>query len=77
MTGRSILIWLAQPHILLNGRAQFDTALLKIGEAAEEWLTTAQTLSQDQDGQAGRPPVWPRPRPAKVVAFRGGSGRRA
>lgn len=70
MTGRSILIWLAQPHILLNGRAQFDTALLKIGEAGEEWLTTAQTLSQDQEGQTGRPAA-ARPQPGNVVAFQG------
>lgn len=71
VTGRSILIWLAQPHILLNGRAQFDTALLKIGESAEEWLTTAQTLSQEQEVQTGRPAA-ARPQPGNVVAFRGG-----
>ncbi|TVS00595.1 MAG: hypothetical protein EA406_00375, partial [Rhodospirillales bacterium] len=54
VTGRQVLIWLAQPHILVNGRTAFETALLKIAEACEEWLTTAQTLSQSQETVAPR-----------------------
>jgi hypothetical protein len=44
VTGREVLRWLAQPHILNNSRAQFETLLLEIAENAEEWLTSAQSL---------------------------------
>jgi hypothetical protein len=50
VTGREILRWLAQPHILQTTRAQFETLLLEIAEQAEEWLTSAQAM-----GLAGRP----------------------
>jgi hypothetical protein len=50
VTGREVLRWLAQPHILQTTRAQFETLLLEIAEQAEEWLTSAQAM-----GLAGRP----------------------
>lgn len=50
VTGRDILRWLAQPHILQTTRAQFETLLLEIAESAEEWLTSAQAM-----GMASRP----------------------
>jgi hypothetical protein len=50
VTGREILRWLAQPHILQTTRAQFETLLLEIAEQSEEWLTSAQAM-----GLAGRP----------------------
>src|SRR5262245_2391474 len=50
VTGREVLRWLAQPHILQTTRAQFETLLLEIAEQAEEWLTSAQAM-----GFAGRP----------------------
>ena len=50
VTGREILRWLAQPHILQTTRSQFETLLLEIAEQAEEWLTSAQAM-----GLAGRP----------------------
>src|SRR5215467_2258277 len=49
-TGREVLRWLAQPHILQATRAQFETLLLEIAEQSEEWLTSAQAM-----GLAGRP----------------------
>lgn len=49
VTGREVLRWLAQPHILQTTRAQFETLLLEIAEQAEEWLTSAQAM-----GLAGR-----------------------
>jgi hypothetical protein len=49
VTGREILRWLAQPHILQTTRAQFETLLLEIAEQSEEWLTSAQAM-----GLAGR-----------------------
>src|SRR5438445_13481967 len=50
VTGREVLRWLAQDHILNNTRSEFETLLLEIAEQAEEWLTSAQAM-----GLAGRP----------------------
>ena len=50
VTGREVLRWLAQDHILKTTRAEFETLLLEIAEQAEEWLTSAQAM-----GLAGRP----------------------
>jgi hypothetical protein len=50
VTGREVLRWLAQPHILQTTRAQFESLLLEIAEQSEEWLTSAQAM-----GLAGRP----------------------
>ena len=44
VTGREILRWLAQPHILQTSRAQFETLLLPVAEHTEELLTSAQSL---------------------------------
>lgn len=44
ITGRDILRWLSQPHILNADRAQFETLLLQIAEDAEEWLTSAESV---------------------------------
>ncbi len=50
VTGREVLRWLAQGHILKTTRSEFETLLLEIAEQAEEWLTSAQAM-----GLAGRP----------------------
>ena len=50
VTGREILRWLGQDHILKTTRSEFETLLLEIAEQAEEWLTSAQAM-----GLAGRP----------------------
>jgi hypothetical protein len=44
VTGREVLRWLAQGHILKQQRAQFEALLLEIAEPAEEWITSAQSL---------------------------------
>lgn len=44
VTGRDTLHWLAQPFILDASRGPFEAMLLDIAEAAEEWLTSAQSL---------------------------------
>lgn len=49
VTGREVLRWLAQPHILQTTRSQFEALLLEIAEQSEEWLTSAQAM-----GLAGR-----------------------
>jgi hypothetical protein len=50
VTGREVLRWLAQDHILKTARPEFEALLLEIAEYAEEWLTSAQAM-----GHAGRP----------------------
>ena len=50
VTGREILRWLGQDHILKTARPEFEALLLEIAEYAEEWLTSAQAM-----GLAGRP----------------------
>src|SRR3954454_9496415 len=49
VTGREVLRWLAQKHVLQTARAPFEALLLEIAEYAEEWLTSAQAM-----GLAGR-----------------------
>ncbi|WP_457337896.1 hypothetical protein, partial [Rhizobacter sp. P5_C2] len=49
VTGREVLRWLAQNHILKTSRPEFETLLMEIAEFAEEWLTSAQAM-----GLAGR-----------------------
>jgi hypothetical protein len=44
VTGRDVMLWLAQPFIMQTQRAQFESLLLDIAEPAEEWLTSAQAL---------------------------------
>lgn len=44
VTGREVLRWLAQPHVLQSERAQFEALLRDIAEDAEEWLTSAQSV---------------------------------
>jgi hypothetical protein len=73
VTGREVLRWVAQPHILQTTRAQFETLLLEIAEYSEEWLTSAQAM-----GLAGRPASarvlpWTESTPVSVAA--NGNGR--
>ncbi|MCA2213906.1 hypothetical protein [Jidongwangia harbinensis] len=60
VSGREVLRWLAQPHILQTSRAPFEALLLQIAEYAEEWLTSAEAL-----GSAQRRPG------ARVLPFEG------
>jgi hypothetical protein len=61
VSGREILRWLAQPHILQSTRPQFEALLLQIAEYAEEWLTSAQAMGQAQRRPLGRVLPWDRP----------------
>jgi hypothetical protein len=72
VTGREVLRWLAQPHILQASRPQFEALLLEVAEFAEEWLTSAQSLGLAQrnpDGSARVLP-WDRPRLVSGAATR-------
>ncbi|MBW4632745.1 MAG: hypothetical protein KME30_12885 [Iphinoe sp. HA4291-MV1] len=44
VTGRDVIRWLAQKHILNTSRAEFEALLREIAEVAEEWLTSAESL---------------------------------
>ena len=77
VTGREILRWLAQDHILKTTRSEFETLLNEIAEHAEEWLTSAQAM-----GHAGRPASarvlpWEQtsPRPARANGRPSPNGR--
>jgi len=54
VSGREVLRWLAQPHILQTTRPQFETLLLQIAEFAEEWLTSAESLGAAQRRTSAR-----------------------
>ena len=62
VTGREVLRWLAQPHILQNSRPQFEALLLEVAEQAEEWLTSAQALGMAKRHTDGRVLPWDRQR---------------
>jgi hypothetical protein len=58
VTGREILRWLAQAHILKTNRVPFETLLLEVAEPAEEWLTSAQSLGLARRMDANRVLPW-------------------
>jgi hypothetical protein len=68
VTGREVLRWLSQPHILQTSRPQFEALLLEIAEDAEEWLTSAQALGVAQRAQDGAGRVLPWDRRPRLVA---------
>jgi hypothetical protein len=63
VTGREVLRWLAQPHILNTTRAQFETLLLEIAENSEEWLTSAQAMQLADRSSSNRVLPWTRSTP--------------
>ncbi len=68
VTGREVLRWLAQPHILQTTRAQFETLLLEIAEQSEEWLTSAQAMGVSKRTGSHRVLPWDQTQPTPVKA---------
>jgi hypothetical protein len=68
VTGREIMRWLAQPHILQTTRAQFETLLLEIAEQSEEWLTSAQAMGLSKRTGSHRVLPWDQTQPTPVRA---------
>jgi hypothetical protein len=68
VTGREVLRWLAQPHILQGTRAQFETLLLEIAEQSEEWLTSAQAMGLAKRTGSTRVLPWDQTQPTPVKA---------
>jgi hypothetical protein len=64
VTGREIMRWLAQGHILQTQRGQFEALLHEIAEYAEEWLTSAQALGLARRTGDVRVLPWDRGTPA-------------
>ncbi len=55
VSGREILRWLAQSHLLQTTRAQFEALLLQIAEHSEEWMMSAESIGlADQRRPRGR-----------------------
>jgi hypothetical protein len=68
VTGREVLRWLAQPHILQSTRAQFETLLLEIAEQSEEWLTSAQAMGIAKRTGSTRVLPWDQSQPTPAKA---------
>jgi hypothetical protein len=68
VTGREVLRWLAQPHILQTTRSQFETLLLEIAEQSEEWLTSAQAMGLSKRTGSHRVLPWEQTQPTPVRA---------
>ena len=66
VTGREVLRWLAQPHILQSTRSQFETLLLEIAEQSEEWLTSAQAMGLSKRSPSHRVLPWDQTQPTPV-----------
>ncbi|MDV7400778.1 hypothetical protein RZS08_55695, partial [Arthrospira platensis SPKY1] len=52
ITGRDMIRWLAQPFVLVTSRAEFEGLAEPVADAAEEWLTSAQSVGQGQASMA-------------------------
>jgi hypothetical protein len=68
VTGREILRWLAQPHILQTTRSQFEMLLLEIAEQSEEWLTSAQAMGLSKRTGSTRVLPWDQTQPTPIRA---------
>jgi hypothetical protein len=73
VTGRDILRWLGQGHILQNQRGQFEALLHDIAENAEEWLTSAQALGLARRTGDVRVMPWDRDQPEPAGGATSGS----
>jgi hypothetical protein len=68
VTGREVLRWLAQDHILKTTRSEFEALLLEIAEYAEEWLTSAQAMGHASRPASARVLPWDQSSPRPVRA---------
>ncbi|MGA2739508.1 MAG: hypothetical protein ABSG65_18970 [Bryobacteraceae bacterium] len=75
VTGREILRWLAQPHILQSTRSQFETLLLEIAEQSEEWLTSAQAMGLTKRPASQRVLPWDQSSPTPSRANTNGKAK--
>jgi hypothetical protein len=74
VTGREVLRWLAQPHILQTTRSQFETLLLEIAEQSEEWITSAQAMGLAKRTGKTRVLPWDQTQPTPMKSSRPRSG---
>jgi hypothetical protein len=75
VTGREVLRWLAQDHILKTARSEFEALLLEIAEFAEEWLTSAQAMGHASRPASARVLPWDQTSPRPVRANGHANGR--
>ncbi|MBI5668075.1 MAG: hypothetical protein HZC41_08705 [Chloroflexi bacterium] len=73
ISGRAVIHWLGQNHILNNSRAEFEALLTLIADDADEWLMSAQSLQAEQPrvipGVGYRVPPTARAREAEIAAL--------
>ena len=74
VTGREVLRWLAQPHILQTTRSQFETLLLEIAEQSEEWITSAQAMGLAKRTGKTRVLPWDQTQPTPMKSSHPRSG---
>jgi hypothetical protein len=58
VAGREILRWLAESTIRTMSRAQFENALIRIGDSSEEWLTSAESVGAAKPRNEARLLPW-------------------
>jgi hypothetical protein len=68
ITGREILRWISQPHILQSARTEFEALLVEVAEYAEEWLTSAESLGVTEPRREAKNVVNWKPRAAQQGA---------
>ncbi len=68
-TGREVLRWLAQSHILNATRAEFEALLVQMADDTEEWMTSAEALGIVRSQKSPQKKMNPR-RNGKAVSAR-------
>jgi hypothetical protein len=58
VAGRDLLRWLAQETIQSTARTEFENSLIQIGDSAEEWLTSAESVGISKPRNAARLLPW-------------------
>lgn len=61
-TGQEVLNWIARSDVLAASRPDFESLLSYIRDAAEEWLTSAESVGMRSEPRVGR---------GKIVPFKG------
>jgi hypothetical protein len=59
VTGRRIIQWIAEPHVMQEQRGQFEALLVEIADASEEWITSAQSVGAARRAAANAERVRP------------------
>jgi hypothetical protein len=64
VSGRSVLQWLAQPHVLTSDRRMFEAKLQPVAEPVEEWLSSNEGMRLSRPTPPARNVYLPGPPPS-------------